>query len=238
MGEPCRRATQRPLPCADSLRDRHLHSRPPAQPAVHPGDSAGVLLPQVQGRQRQRLASDAAVLMRHSRAYPLRSCAGLHEGGAAVRAVLRQLHRPELQLRGAHLRRAAHRSVHMVGIGALPPAQPDAHQGRVLPEHTVERHTLRRPRIPDTRVASDRACGLPDAVLPARAGAHIQRDSAEHICDIHRLLLVCPTADTRRRQHADEPERPRQRVRPGLVHEPRTVRRQPAFLRAHVRRGA
>ena len=114
VGEPRRAAAFRRLPDPHRIHNRRERGRAPAQPALHPGHRPGVRLPQVPWHERVEVACHPGGVVRRHRAGALRPGAGLHQGGAGLRALLRQHLRHGLQRGRADIRRRHGVRLHLV----------------------------------------------------------------------------------------------------------------------------
>ncbi len=170
VGEPCRRTAQRPLPRAYSLYNRRFDSGASAQSALHPGHRPCVLLPQVAQCERQRLARGAGAFLRAGGSHSLRTCAGLHEGGAAVRTFLRQRSGPRLQYGRAHLCRGARGRAVLGGVGAISSEKCRIHPLELPAGADSQRSAFHRPVVAGRRHCSG-ACRMAVRVLPETARA-------------------------------------------------------------------
>ncbi len=229
VGKPCPHAPQRQISDTDSLCDRHLYSRAPAQPAVYPRHRSGHLLPSVERHHRDRFARGTRPLGRSGGSDTLRTRARIHRSVAVFRALLCQRGRSELQHRCAHLCHPHCGLVHMGHQRALQAEQREPSALERGPQHPAFGHPLHRQQHVDTRHHHGWPAGL--SVLGQEApGENPQHRCDEHLCHLHRLLELRAAAHTLVGQSADEPERARQCVCPRLLPQPRAVWRTPALL--------
>ncbi len=235
MGKPRRPPPQRPLSGAYRLRHRRIHSRTPAQPPLHTRTRADILLPKDPRGHSTRLAYRAGAVMRNSRSNTLRTRARLRQSIAMVRTAVRQHPRHELQHGRPDLCRPCRGMLHLGRFRTERPAEHRTHKTQLRSEHPPFRYALHRPFNMGRHTARSRPRHRTYST-EARASAHIQRNPAERAGNLHRLLVLRPTADPRIGQHPDEPERARQRIRTRFIPEPRTIRRTPALLWSQLRR--
>ena len=157
MGKPGRRSSFRPLSDSDSLCDRYLDRRPPAQPADDSGPRARVRLQEMEGYESGEVACGASDILRDHRAGALRPRAGLHQNGPAVRASVCQRFRSLLQLRRTCLRPHSSCRVHLGHLCIAPPEERLPHAPELPARRHGERHAFHRLRLGDRLGAHHRA---------------------------------------------------------------------------------
>ena len=233
VGEPSRRAGQRPLVDLDCLHLRRVAGCALAQPAVHPRHRTGILLPQVPEHQRQGVAHHPAHLVCHHRGHPLWPRAGLRRDGTEVRPAGCQLDGHVVQHWCHHLCLRAHCCPGMEPVGVAQGQERPAHQDLVPGGHRPVGHAPVGRQLVAASAAVHRTVRLSVQVLYAHSAPHPGQYLAQRARHLHRLCQLWRHPHPKQRQHAARRELAQQHLCTGQVSEPRAVWRDAAALWPH-----